>query len=225
MTPPRPRWALSGLLWGVAFLMLAMAGAVSPANRSGVAGVAILGFALTALAVGLDLASGRRGRRPDDAKFVTGVLAAFAAVEGLGLFVARAEGEANQAAWFAVALGFAAAGVLASWRGGASDGAIAAQLFFHGVLIIPAVAPVGKLIVAAIGTPEAVAAFAAAGPVARLLLIVGGVAMPPLFAGLLFALAYDFGRRDERRPPVWPALLIHEAAYVVIAARWSYDGI
>ena len=223
--PRRSRWGLAGLLWGLAFLALAMASAFSPPDRSGVASVAMLGFGLTAMAVGLDAAKGHAGRGPDDASFLTGVLAAFASVEILGLLVARAEGEADQTAWFAFALGFAAVGMLASWRGGASDGAVASQLFFHTVMIVPALAPIGKVIVAAVGTPEAVGAFDTAGPVARLLLIIGGVAMPPLFAGLLFATAYEVLHHNPRKPPVWTALLVHQAAHVVIALRWSYNGI
>ena len=225
MTPFSPRWSLAGLMWGVAFVMLGIASVMSASNRSGVMGVALLGFILTGIAVVMDVISGHRVREPDDATFLTGVLLAFEAIEILGFVVARSEGEANQAAWFAAAVGFASVGILASWRGGGSDGAVASQLFFHGVLIVPAVAPIGKLAVRWIGSPEAIAAFQTAGPVARLLLVIGGIAMPPLFAGLLFTLFYDVGKRDDRRPPVWPVLLASEAAYVVIALRWSYDGL
>ncbi len=225
MTPPRAGLRLSTLIWGVAFLALTMSAVLSPATDSGVVGVTVLGFVLTGLAVAIDAISGREARRPEDVAFLTSVLAAFAAVEVFGLVVAQGENESRQAIWFAAALGFAASGILASWRGGGSDGSVAAQLFFHGVMVVPAIAPIGKLAVRSFGSPEAISAFGVAGPVAKLLLVIDGIAMPPLFAGLLFALAHDLSTRDETRSPIWPSLLIHQAAYVVIALRWSYDGL
>jgi len=209
----------------VAFLALTMAAVLSPATDSGVVGVTVLGFVLTGFAVAMDATLGTHGRRPDDAAFLTSVLIAFAAVELFGLVVAQSENETRQAVWFAAALGFAASGMLASWRGGGTDGSVAAQLFFHSVMIVPAIAPLGKFAVKSFGTPEAIGAFNTAGPIAKLLLVIDGIAMPPLFAGIMFALAYDLSKRDEARPPIWPSLLIHQAAYVVIALRWSYDGL
>lgn len=214
---------LSSLLWCVAFIALGLGAVFLPADVSGIVGLTLLGHLLTALALGIDLRR-RRKRGPTDAAFLAGVLAGFAAIELFGLIVARREGEAGQAAWFAAALGFAAAGMLAAWRGGGSDGAIAAQLGFHGVLIVPAIAAAIALFSHA-GGASIVRELGVAGPIARWLTIVSSVAFPPLFAMLMMVLPYDLAHRTERSSPVWPVLVAHESAYVVLAARWAFDGI
>ncbi len=152
-------------------------------------------------------------------------MAAFAIVEAVGLFSAWNEGEQAQRLWFGAALGFALAGAVASWRGGASDGAIGVQMFFHAVMMIPALAAVATLIVRSAGSASASATFSASGPIARLLFIVTGITLAPLFAALIAVLAHGASGSPDRRSPVWPALLVHEAAFVILAARWAYDGL
>ncbi|MDB5350452.1 MAG: hypothetical protein JWN86_1699 [Planctomycetota bacterium] len=217
-------WTLGTSLWGVAFLSLAMAALLSPPDASGITGLTIAGHGLTAVALTVDIKRGRR-RGPEDAAFLTGVLLIFGLVELVGWLVAHRAGEADQALWFAVGLGFTVAGIVASLRGGGSDGAIASQLFFHGVLIVPALGSTGSLVGVLLGTIEADQAFGHAGPIGRLLFTIAGIALPPLFAMLVAVLAYDLGHHGERESPVWPALLAHQAAYVVIASRWMFHGI
>ena len=214
------------LLGAVAYSAEAIAAFLVPADATGVASLMRLGFGVTAAVVILDVLNRRLTRRADDAPALTAVLLVFAAIELAALVIARGEGETAQALWFAAALGFAIGGIVAAWRGGGSDGAVAVQLFLHGVLIIPALGAAVSLLFSGFGNAGAAGALAKAGPVARRLFIVAGIALPPLFVSLMAVLAHDRSRAADRAPsPVWTALLVHEAAHVVLAARWAYDGI
>src|SRR4051812_11052374 len=100
MTPSSAdRIHVGSLLWLVAFAAMGIAALTSPADVSGVLSLLTFGHALTAIAVVIDAARGRR-RLPSDAGFLFGVLAAFAAVEALGLLASVSEGERGQASWF-----------------------------------------------------------------------------------------------------------------------------
>lgn len=214
------------MLWAVAYSAEAIAAFAVPADVAGVSSLMLLGHTVTGAVLFMDVAIRHRAQRVDDAAFLTAVLMAFAAAELGALVVATREGEAGQAMWFAAALGFAVAGMLAVWRGGGSDGAIAAQLALHGVLMIPAIGAAVTSLFMGRGNGGAAGVVAQAGPVARRLFVVGAIALPPLFVTILAVLAHDRSRAAERAPSaVWTALLVHEAAHVVLAARWAYDGI
>ena len=214
------------MLWAVAYSAEAIAAFTVPADVVGVSSLMLLGHAVTGAVLLVDVVNRRLARRNDDAGFLSVVLLVFAAAELGALVVATREGEAGQAMWFAAALGFAAAGMLAVWRGDGSDGAIASQLALHGVLMIPAIGAVVMSLFVGRGNGGAAGVVAQAGPVARRLFVVGGIALPPLFVTILAVLAHDRSRATERAPSaVWTALLVHEAAHVVLAARWAYDGI
>ena len=224
--PTDGRSGVATLLWAVAYSAEAIAAFAVPADVAGVSSLMLLGHAVTAAVLLVDVVNRRLARRNDDAGFLSVVLLVFAAAELGALVVATREGEAGQAMWFAAAVGFAVAGMLAVWRGGGSDGVIAAQLALHGVLMIPAIGAAVTSLFMGRGNGGAAGVVAQAGPVARRLFVVGGIALPPLFVTILAVLAHDRSRAAERAPsPVWTALLVHEAAHVVLAARWAYDGI
>lgn len=220
------RGGIATLSWTVAYSAEAIAAFAVPADVNGVSSLMLLGHSVTGVALVIDVVNRRVPRRNDDARFLTAILMVFAAAELGALVVALREGEAGQAIWFAAALGFAAACVLAIWRGGGSDGAIAAQLALHGVLLIPAIGAAVAYLFMTRGDAGAGGAWAQAGPIAVRLFVIGGVALPPLFVLILAVLAHDRSLATERPPsPGWTALLVHEAAHVILAARWAYDGI
>ena len=220
------RGGIATLLCAVAYSAEAIAGFTVPADVAGVSSLMLLGHAVTGAVLIVDVVNRRGSRRNGDAGFLAVVLLAFATAELGALVVAYREGEIGQAIWFAAAVGFALAGMLAVWRGGGSDGAIAAQLALHGVLMIPAIGAAVTYLFMTRGNVDAAGALAQAGPITRRLFVVGGIALPPLFVTILAVLAHDRSPAAERAPSaVWTALLIHEAAHVVLAARWAYDGI
>ncbi len=221
---PRLVWSVGGLLWGVSYVALALGGLVSPANRSGVIGLTLLGHGLVLLAIADDIVTSKWVRAPDDAGLITGVLAIFLVLELAAFLVAQREHESDQSLWFANALVFAIAGILACWRGGASDGAIAVQILFQGLMIIPGLGAALLSGVSLLGTPETAGAMARAGPFASRFFVIVAVILPVAFVAILAALANDHARAVERPSRIWTALLIHEASYVLLAARWCYDG-
>lgn len=224
--PRDGRSGVATLIWAVAYSAEAIAAFTVPADATGVLGLMLLGHVVTATVLIVDVVNRRRARGDEDAGFLSAVLLIFAAAELGALLVAYREGETSQVMWFAAAFGFAAAGLLAVWRGGGSDGAIASQLALHGVLMIPAIGAAVTSLFMIRGDVGAAGALAQAGPVARRLFVIGGIAMPPVFVTILAVLAHDQSSRAQRAPsPVWTALLVHEAAHVVLAARWAYDGI
>jgi hypothetical protein len=214
------------LLRAVAYSAEAIAAFAVPADLTGVSSLLLLGHVVTGTVLAVDLWNRRVVRRSNDVGFITVVLIVIAAIELTAFVVARREAESGQALWFAAALGFAVVGVLASWCEGGSDGAIASQLFFHGVALIPAVGVAFWLVFSGPANPDATEALLRAGPIARRIFVVAGIALPPLFVSLLAVLAHERSRGVERFPsPVWTALMVHEATYVVLAARWIYDGV
>lgn len=214
-------WTLGGLLWGIALLALASGSVVSPPNRSGVVGLTMLGHGLVLLAIAIEIFRGKDAKPPDDAWLVGGVLAVFLLIELTASLIARHEHDVDQCLWFASALGFSAAGILACRHGGASDGAIAVQLLFQGLMIVPAI---GSFLISGfylLGNPQAdsrTTSFSAG------FFIIVSVVLPIAFVASLAALAHDHARQDAQPSRVWTVLLIHEAAYVILAARWCYNG-
>ena len=227
MTEPAARlpWNVASLLWGIALLALALGGLVATATPAGVLGILLLGHGLTFLALAIDIYSKNQNRKPPDVGLVTGVLSVFLAIELAGLVVARREGEANQALWFAAASSFAIAGMLLCRRGGASDGTITAQLLFHGNLIVPVLGAMVSLGMNALGASESAKAVFTAGPVAKLAFVIAGVFLPIVLLMILAALAHAYSRPAENFSRVWTVLLVHEAAFVLLAARWIFDGV
>ncbi len=219
----RPGIGVSGLVWVVAFSALGIDAISAFPDAAHVAALVVAGHGLTAAAwlwAGRESRPARRGNG-----LLVAILATFAAIEIVGQGVAIREGQGDLASWFALALSFSAVGLLATSRATPTDGALAAQLFFHPVLAIPALAALIRAASAAIGGPAAARAFGGTAPVARLLLVVVGVVLPILFAALVVQLLYELSRPRGTRDPVWTSILAHQAAFVVIACRWSFDGL
>jgi hypothetical protein len=216
---------IAATLWGVAFAALVLAALATPAKPDGVVGVVAVGHALW----GIAWLGGRSARRGYEARvgrgMVVGVLSAYALVELGGMAAARAAGESGQALWFGLALSFAAAGMASAIQAGPGDEVLACQLFFHTLMALPALGAVINRGLRALAGPSAADAVSGAGPLTGTLMIVAGVSVPLLFAGLLGALARDRSRPPEQRGPAWAALLAHQAAYAILVVRWAGNGL
>jgi hypothetical protein len=222
MTPGSSRrssWRVSGLIWSIAYAALALGTISAPADTSGVRSVALGGGLLWVIAyvVGLFQKSERRRIEPRPLVMVLLILAG--AVEALGATWAQAEHATAQATWFALALGFALAGLANARRREPSDGTVVCQLFFHGLMIFPALSQLAGIWLSRSGQASNLA------PLTRLLVVIAGVATPLLFVTLLAVLVYDLNRPTEERDHPSLALLAVQAAYVVAVFRWAQDGI
>ncbi|MBX6316745.1 MAG: hypothetical protein IRY99_28105 [Isosphaeraceae bacterium] len=211
----RASWNVGTLLWAVAFAALALAALLAPADAGGVVGLVAVGHGLWLTAFYVEPTVRRSAADGRAQALVAVVLVVLGSCEALGLARALAEREWDQGLWFGLALSFAAAGVLGTMRRGPSDGVLACQLFFHGLMLVPALAALADRLLATGG----------AGPLAPRLVVIVGVAVPVLFATLLLILAHDLHRPPEARDLAWAALLAHQAAYVVILIRWAGHGL
>lgn len=227
LSPRRRGLRVSSLLWGVAYVALAIAGVMSPTDPPGIVSLLALGHGVTLAGVVADVNSGPRPRRlRSDVALLGAILLVVASVDAIALGVSLREGESAQALWFGAAIGFAVAGVIAAVTSAPSDGAVAAQLAFHGVMTLPALGAVLALVFGALGDPAVAPVMARGTPVARRVFVVGSILLGPLFVTLLAVLGFEAARSDDSpRSAAWTALLVHEAAYAMMAARWAFDGI
>ncbi len=219
------RLSLGGMLWLVAYVALGMASVATPANAWGVGVVAGVGLSLWGLALAIDLATKRVPGGPEAAGMVGGVFATFGLIESIGMWASFGHGQRDQAAWFAIALGFAAASIAGSLRRGPKDMTLAAQLGFHVVMCLPALALLINAGLTRLAGPGS--AWLIGGPegLTRNLILVATVVLPALFLLLAGAIVLEWiGRRDEGSP-AWSALLTAQASLVVIILRWAVDGL
>ncbi|HWE39091.1 MAG TPA: hypothetical protein VG406_21260 [Isosphaeraceae bacterium] len=216
---------VGALLWGVAFAALATAALMSPADAAGIEGLALGGHALWATALAIDLGTGGRPRRRAGTALTVAVLGGAGLAEAAATGAALADRAAGQALWFGLAASFAAAGVVTSLRRAPSDGVLGGQVFFHLLMLIPALANLAQLLLVAVAGPHAAGGLGTAAPLVRVVLICSAVALPLLFTSLVAALAHDLHRPPAERGWPWLVLLAHEAAFVALAARWAGDGL
>lgn len=215
---------VGALLWGVAFAALATAAMVSPADAEGVKGLALGGHVLWATALALDI-GGAPPRRRAGTALTVGVLGGAGLLEVAAAVVAIVDRAPGQALWFGLAASFAVAGVVTSLRRAPSDGVLGGQVFFHVLMLIPALANLVQMLLVALAGPNAAGGLGTAAPLVRVVLICAAVALPLLFTSLVAALAHDLHRPPTERGWPWLVLLAHEAAFVALAARWAGDGL
>jgi len=218
---------LSSWLWAVAFSALALSALAAPADEGGVRNLALGGGVLWGTAFILD-PDGRRARRrgePRATGLVVGVLVVAGLAEALAMASALGEGQDPQALWFGSGVGFAAAGVASTLRRGPSDPALACQLFLHVLVLFPAAAIVLVALLRAIVGGAGAGAVTGASPLTKSLILVVTIALPLLCTSLLATLGYQLTRPTEERSLPWTALLVLQAAFAALAARWAYDGL
>jgi uncharacterized membrane protein len=213
-----PPWRLSTLLWCVAFVALALAGMIVPADAQGVTGVALGGSLIWIVAYALDDQTRRTKPSQAPRRLVPTVLAVAGLLELLAGLATMAERERDQSIWFASALVFAVFGIVTARRREPGDGTFAVQIFFHTLMLVPALA---MLVNAYLDARARSGIIGAAGPLTRVLILVTGVALPILFTALVTVLAYDVNRERENSDLPWSTLLASQAAYTVVLFRWA----
>jgi hypothetical protein len=213
------RWTLAIVLWGVAYLALGLGAVVAGPDRSGVLGVGLAGGLLWVVALVSEEMRSRGAPKGAANGIVVFYLVVAGCLEGLAARSAFAQGARDQVFWFAMALAFAAAGVITTTRRDPSDGALVSQLFFHGLMLFPSLANVAGIWLHQGAAPPRVE------PLARSFIIIAGVAVPVLFLTLVALLTYDLQRPRADRGSAWLALVAAESAYVVALFRWAQNGV
>jgi uncharacterized membrane protein (DUF485 family) len=216
---PRFRWNLALLLWGVAYVALGIGAILAGANAPGVLGVALAGGLLWAVALGVEEWRPRPLPRKPASRFILMIFVVAGCLEAAGARSAFAEAAMGQVFWFAMATGFAAAGLVTASRRDPSDGALVCQLFFHGFMLFPALARVAAAWLFQPGVPNNLALLT------RTFIIIVGVAAPTFILTTVLLLSHDLQRPIAERNGAWLALLAAESAYMVALFRWAQDGV
>ena len=213
---------LGFLLWLVMLVALGLGSVSVPASGTGLLGVFGLAILLWSVPFFRDLFRNRDRPEAQAVGLVGGVLIGFGGLELIGLLTAVSDHQPEQAAWFGSALGFASVGLISARRAEPSDRVLSAQISLHLVLSIPALGgPMNQGLRWLAGAASAETITDASGLVRTLILIVT-VLQPPLFLLLLAVLGLEASDPSrENSTPFWTALLVGEAAVVVLLFRWG----
>ncbi len=219
------RWSVRDWLWAVAFAALGCGVVQAPAEARSVVILSGVGHSLWALAFSLDKALASSPKRSDASGLIASVQVVFALAESLGTGMALTQSEYNQALWFVLGLSFAVAGMLNTLRRAPGDAVIVAQMLFHFLMVVPALAGLINLGMAWSAGRSAATVLTGPAGLTRTLILISAVAFPPLFLTIVGVLAFELTRPRSDRNPIWTALLGHQAAFVVIVLRWGVDGL
>ena len=222
---PRTGWSVSVTLGAVAFSAIGLAALFATADPEGVVSVAVVGHLLWLVVLLRDVRTRERPKRPRAFLLTACVLGTAALGEGLGMVMALGQGANEQALWFGLGLSFAVGGIALTARSTASDGAFAAQLFFHGLLLFPTLGALLVLVLSLWGGTAASEARARQVDVTRQLLTIGGVVIPCLFTALGANVMASLAQPADERDLPWTAFLAHQAIFTVILYRWAVDGL
>jgi hypothetical protein len=217
----RSSWKVSEVLWLTAWIAVALAALFSRADASSVLNVALGGGLLWAFALVIHCRNhaSRPAPRGPGRLLVAVLLISGGCVEAFGVWSAFHQSSWGQVYWFAVPTGFAAAGLITLSRREPGDGVLFGQLFFHGLMSVPALSRIAAMWLARPNAPNNFALLT------RSLIVIVGVVEPALFVTLLVLVAHDLQRPNEERDSPWVALAAAQAAYVVALFRWTQDGV
>jgi hypothetical protein len=213
------RVSVAALLWSIAFVSLALAAALTPADARGVVGLVVVGHLLWGLAFVL----ARRGGATSELvvqgqRFVVGMLTVAGVLDLIVLIAACCTRDEAVAIWSGVALSFVAAGMANTHLAPPSDGVLGCQVFFH-VLTMLATAPILMMQLLPADNRTSPALLKPAEE-ARVMFLSTAVLIPFLFSALITMLLYRLSRPRAEREFTWTTMLAHQAAYLFIALRW-----
>ncbi|HEV3121296.1 MAG TPA: hypothetical protein VGY53_05315 [Isosphaeraceae bacterium] len=210
-------FGVANLLWLVAYAALLLSAVFTPAERPSLLSLVAAGHLLWAGAFYLDWSlEPKRHERPAGKAVVVGVLAAMGAGELIGMALGFREDDQFQAAWFGLALSFLVAALASSMRWPPSDFVLGCQIFFHVMMLAPALAILARAIVWLNVGDWALNSLGGAGPLAVVLVGIALVGFPFVLAAMGAAL--QISRAANTRS--WSALLVHQAAFTIMVLRW-----
>lgn len=216
---------LAATLWGVAIIALALAAFTQKADRAGVASIACVGHALTAVALGLDWTDRqatitKAGRRTTIAYLSVGFT-----LELTVALLSLAFGERDLALWFGLGASFSAFGTAITWRRVPGDPDLACQLFFHAVILAPLIASLPIYLIG-LGAPKGTPGIALGRTSIQLVIMVlCAVAVPLLIVSVVTVLLRNLSRPKGDRDLPWVILSAHQALFCVIVIRWAANGL
>lgn len=218
-------FTLGETLWAVAFATLGLAALLTAPDYRAVISLTLVGHALTVLAIALDDSAPDTLSTPRGATYTIATLAVGLVGEAAGGIGLLALGAYDLAAWFLVALSFAAAGIVTTLRRVPGDNVFGCQIFFHGTFLSPlAPALIGWLFASSYADQggDRPLGIAAAGVA---VLVIRTVWIPLLFVTLLAVLTFNLSRVRQDRGPCWDVLVAHQAVFAVIVFRWAANGL
>ena len=213
---------LTDLLWGVAALGFGLGAITLPATTESLLSLAVAGHLLV---FWLMLAAKKSSRSERFQWFVPAILGAYAAFEMIAAFVFGAGETPQRAAWFQVGMSYAVLAGILAWRSPPTDGVFMSQTLFHSVLTVPILPVVIGTTLSRLSLPGSGIRFGIDHPLTRQSFELTSVLLPIVFTVHLAVLAHLFVRDDSEPSLSWATVLANQAAFLILAFRWSTGGI
>lgn len=215
-------WTIGQTALGVAYTALGLAALMVPPDREAVVSLVVVGHVLS----GLVLLRGahRPGLSSTRPRCVVTVATAGVCATGelVGWWLCTRASEADFACWFLLATSFAVATMVIALHQEPGDAAFIAQLMFHGLMLAPLLALMAHGVLSRQPLLDGSGRSASgARPLLRVAVLAGFIPAPVVVPFAAGAVLGNLAQANPRWRSAWNALLLHEAAFVVLLGRWA----